>query len=85
MFLPRETRNKMNALSKEIWGVPSCWMGYLRYGIIQHSQEMTKANLRKKKASHPKASRYVYYTVNSLYELMLTLKKQMDESKPKAE
>lgn len=86
MFLPRETRTKFNELSKEIWGAPSCWMGYLRYGIIEHSEEMTKANFRKKKASHPKSSKYKYYTVDSLYELMVVLKKQMDESKqPKAE
>lgn len=81
MFLPRETRTKMNELSKEIWGVPSRWMDYLHNGIIQNSTEMTKANFRKKKPSHPVSSKYKYYTVDSLYELMLTLKKQMDDAK----
>lgn len=84
MFLPRETRDKMNTLSKEVWGVQSRWMGYLENGIIQPSTEMTKANFRKKKHSHPKSSKHLYYTVDSLYELILQLKKQMDESKAKA-
>jgi len=77
MFVPRETRNKFNTLSKEVWGASSRWMQYLEKGMKHPSTTVHK------RTGLPASSAVTYHTLDSLYALMLDLKKQMDDSRVK--
>lgn len=74
MYVERETREKFNALSKIVWGSPSHWMKYLTNGIIIPSEAVHP------RSGAPVSSERRWHTEESLYELMQTMHKYMQES-----
>lgn len=94
MFVERKIREELNALSKEVFGVSSKWMGLLEHGELVVVTETVTETIpgengqpdRTETAQVPKLNKggtrdYVTkrYTVDEVKEKLLMLKKNRDE------
>lgn len=96
MDIPRELREEMNALSKEVFGVPSKWQKLLRKGTMnlitkeiteiipgEEGKEPTtkKSTVAKLNEHGQKVSVQKYYTVDDIKKIMLDAKAAMDAAR----
>lgn len=94
MDIPRQTREELNALSKEVFGVPSRWQKLLRNGSKYLVTKKTTEEVPGKDGEAPttkeievpvlteygaKQYRQKYYTVDDIRTLLLEAKAKMDE------
>lgn len=96
MDIPRELREEMNALSKEVFGVPSKWQKLLRKGTMNlQTKEITevvpgeegkepttkKSTVAKLNEHGAKYSVQKYYTVEEIKKIMLDAKAAMQAAR----
>jgi hypothetical protein len=92
MFIDRELREKLNALSKEVFGVSSKWKSILDHGtreIVTETKNETipgengapdQTEEIKIPVKHGTSNKYQtkYYTITEVHEMLLKLKKGRD-------
>lgn len=76
-YVDRETRIRLNNLSKHVWGAPSAWMKFLNSGIVTPGTEVHPRTRR------PKTSERQWYTVETIEALMLDLLKKIQSANTK--
>ncbi len=96
MDIPRAVREEMNALSKEVFGVPSKWQKLLRKGTMQLQTKEIEEEVPGKEGEAPtkkkvtvaklnehgqKYSVQKYYTIDEIKKIMLDAKAAMDAAK----
>lgn len=84
-YVDRETRERLNNLSKHVWGAPSAWMKFLDRGIVVEPNEEEKAAvfLIDGKSSGPPYKVKRHYTVETIEALMLDLLKKIQDTNTK--
>lgn len=96
MDIPRELRNELNALSKEVFGVSSRWQSLLKKGTSQLITRKTTEVIPGKEGEEPttkevevpvltpygaKQFTQKYYTVDEVHQVLLDFKAQLDTIK----